>query len=120
MSTTRDPNVRIHDLLDYIRNGKILEAMEEFYDENTVMEEPAYGRTEGLAANLEREKKFLEGVAQFTNFQATPALGQDVSFYENVMDWKTPDGQDVHVEQVAVQRWKNGKIVHERFYYNMG
>jgi hypothetical protein len=29
-------------------------------------------------------------------------------------------GQDVQVEQVAVAKWKDGKIVHERFYYNMG
>jgi hypothetical protein len=26
----------------------------------------------------------------------------------------------VHVEQVAVAQWKAGKIVRERFYYNMG
>jgi hypothetical protein len=26
----------------------------------------------------------------------------------------------VHLEQVAVAKWKNGKIVHERFYYDTG
>jgi hypothetical protein len=26
----------------------------------------------------------------------------------------------VHMEQVVVAKWKNGKIVHERFYYDSG
>jgi hypothetical protein len=26
-------------------------------------------------------------------------------------------GQEIHVEQVAVQEWRDGKIVRERFYY---
>jgi len=42
-------NVRIHELLDYVRNGKILEAMEAFYADDVVMTEP-YHTTEGKAA----------------------------------------------------------------------
>lgn len=30
------------------------------------------------------------------------------------------DGVPVHVEQVSVAKWKNGKIAHERFYYDTG
>jgi len=26
----------------------------------------------------------------------------------------------VHMEQVVVAKWRNGKIVHERFYYDTG
>jgi len=85
-----NPNVRVHELLDYLRNGRIMDAMREFYADDVVMEEPAYGKTEGLAANLAREEQFVDS------------------------------GKPVHVEQVAVARWRDGKIVHERFYYNMG
>lgn len=112
-------NVRIHELLQYVEEGKIMEAMEEFYADDVVMEEPAYGKTVGLPANLAREQKFMDGVAEFKRFEAVPAVGEDFSVYENIMEWRTVDGQDVHMEQVAVQRWKDGKIVHERFYYNM-
>jgi ketosteroid isomerase-like protein len=114
-----DSNVRIRELLDYVRNGKIMEAMDEFYADDVVMEEPAYGRTVGLAANLEREQKFVDSVKQFKSFEApVVAVGDGVSTYENVMDWTDVEGNDIHVEQVAVQKWKDGKIVHERFYYN--
>jgi len=111
-------NVRIHELLDYIRNGRIMDAMHEFYADDVVMEEPAYGKTVGLAANLEREQKFVDSVAEFKRFDApVVAVGDDSACYENVMDWKSADGRDMHVEQVVVQRWRDGKIVHERFYY---
>ena len=36
------------------------------------------------------------------------------------MDWTDVDGNEVHVEQVVVAKWEAGRIVHERFYYNMG
>lgn len=111
-------NVRIHELLDYVRNGKIMDAMKEFYADDVVMTEPAYGETVGLAANLEREQKFVDSVKTFKNFEAPAvAVGDGVSLYENVMDWTDVEGNDIHVEQVAVQKWKDGKIVHERFYY---
>ncbi len=113
-----ESNVRIHELLEYIRNGRIMDAMREFYADNVVMTEPAYGDTAGLAANLEREQKFVDSVKAFKNFEAAAvAVGDGVSIYENVMDWTDVNDNDIHVEQVAVQRWEGGKIVHERFYY---
>ena len=112
--------VRINELLDYIRAGRIMDAMHEFYAEDVVMEEPAYGKTVGLEANLKREQKFVEGVAEFKKFEAVPAVGENFSSYENVMEWTSTDGEEMHIEQVAVQHWKDGKIFYERFYYNMG
>ena len=114
-------NVRINELLDYVRQGRIMDAMREFYADDVIMEEPAYGQTVGLATNLEREQKFVESVKEFKNFQADRvAAGDDFSIYENVMDWIDVNDQAIHVEQVVVAHWKDGKIVHERFYYNMG
>ncbi|WP_428386427.1 ester cyclase [Mucisphaera sp.] len=114
-------NVRINELLDYVRNGRIMEAMPEFYADDTVMEEPAYGKTIGLQANIEREQKFVDSVKEFKNFTADRvAVGDDFSIYENVMDWIDVNGNEIHVEQVVVAQWKDGKIVHERFYYDRG
>ena len=114
--------VRIHDLLEYVRHGRIMDAMNEFYAADVVMTEPAYGATEGLVANLEREQQFVDSVAEFKGFE-TPvvAIDGDRSVYENTMDWRGKDGKDYHVEQVVVARWNDeGKIVHERFYYDRG
>ncbi|MEO1237815.1 MAG: ester cyclase [Planctomycetota bacterium] len=120
--STAATNVRLHDLLDTIRNGRIMDAMNEFYADDVVMSEPAYGDTVGLAANLEREEKFVASVKEFKGFE-TPAVavGDNVGIYENVMDWVDVNGNDIHVEQTVVQRWNaDGKITHERFYYDTG
>ncbi len=110
-------NVRIDELLDYVRNGRIMDAMREFYADDVVMTEPKH-TTEGLEANLEREQEFVDGVAEFKSFEVTAlAKGDDVSMYENVMEWVSTDGESMRVEQVSVAKWKDGKIVSERFYY---
>ena len=119
-ATQIDLQSRLDDLLDYIRNGRIIDAMNEFYDDTLTMTEPAYGDTVGLAANLTREQGFVDSVKEWKNFDVTATtVGDNVTMYESVMDWVNTDGEDVHVEQIAVARWKDGKIVHERFYYNM-
>ena len=111
-------NVRIQELLEYVQQGRIMDAMTEFYSEEVVMEEPMYGKTEGLAANLEREQHFVDSVKEFRGFEAkNVSVGENSAIYENVMDWVDVKGQEIHVEQVAVQEWKDGKIVRERFYY---
>lgn len=117
---TDKQNVRVEELIGYIRDGRIMDAMNEFYAEDVVMEEPAYGATVGLAANLVREQQFVDSVAEFKAFETpTVCIGENSASYENVMDWTSVDGTDNHVEQVVVQDWKGGKIVRERFYYSM-
>jgi hypothetical protein len=120
MSTT-NLQQRLNDLFGYIRQGKIIDAMNEFYDKDTVMQENANPPTEGLAANVEREKQFMSGVKEWKGFTVIASgVGDNVTFYESTSDFVTTGGVPVHVEQVSVAKWKNGKIVHERFYNDMG
>ncbi len=112
---------RLNDLLDHIRQGKILAAMNEFYDPNTKMQENRNPPTVGLAANIEREKQFMSQVKEWKGFTVTATgVGPDVSFYECSLDFVATNGQPVHMEQVVVAKWKNNKIVHERYYYDTG
>lgn len=130
MSTATSATVRdrVHELLSYIRTGRILDAMTEFYDEHAVMEEPAYGETAGLAANIEREKAFLSQVKEWKGFEATAvgvdedgsSTGSGRALIENRLDFVNTAGEAVHMEQVSVQTWRDGKIVRERFYYDRG
>jgi hypothetical protein len=119
--STANLQQRLQDLLDHIRQGKVIEAMNEFYDKDTVMQDNANPPTKGLAANIEREKQFLNGVKEWKGFHVSASgVGDDVTFYESTMDFIATNGQAMHLEQVSVARWKNGKIVHERFYYDTG
>ena len=112
---------RLNDLFGYIRQGKIIEAMSELYDKDVKMQDNANPPTMGQAANVEREKQFLSGVKEWKGFNVTAsAVGDNVTFYECSLDFIATSGQSVHMEQVVVAKWKNGKIVHERFYYDTG
>jgi hypothetical protein len=112
---------RLNDLIGYIQQGKIIEAMNEFYDKDTVMQENANPPTKGLDVNIEREKQAISGVKEWKGFTVTASgVGDNVTFYESTSDFVTTSGVPGHVEQVSVAKWKNGKIVHERFYYDTG
>src|SRR5437660_12800312 len=119
--STANLQQRLQDLLNHVRQGKIIEAMNEFYDKDTVMQDNANPPTKGLAANIEREKQFMSGVKEWKGFTVTASgVGDKVTFYESTSDFVTTSGVPVHIEQVSVAKWKNDKIVHERFYYDTG
>ena len=110
---------RLEDLFSYIREGRILDAINEFYTDDVAMQENDQPPTVGRTANLEREKQFINSVKEWKRFDVTAkGVGDGVTFYETIMDWVATDGTPVHVEQVVVARWQDGRITHERYYYN--
>lgn len=99
---------RLQGLLTYIQQGKIMEAMSEFCDAGTAMQDNANPPTKGLAANIEREKQFINGIREWKGFYVS-ASGAGVTFYESVMEFIATNGQPVRLEQVSVAEWKHAK-----------
>lgn len=120
-TATKSPSVleRAKELQSYIQSGRIIDAMNEFYAHDCAMQENAAAPCIGLAVNIEREQKFLSAVKEWKGYtvKALAASG-DVSIVESAMEFVNTEGKHIKLEQVSVQRWKDGKIVHERFYYN--
>jgi hypothetical protein len=114
---------RVNELQSWIGQGRIIDAMNEFYATDITMQENASPPTVGLHANIEREKKFLSIVKTWKGYNVK-ALAADekagTALIESTMDFVNQQDQHVHMAQVSVQRWKDGKIVHERFYYDTG
>ncbi|WP_455244606.1 hypothetical protein [Petrachloros mirabilis] len=121
VAAANELETRLKELQHYIREGRVIDALLEFYDVNVSMQENANHPTVGLQANIEREKQFLGGVKEWKGFHVKAVgIGHDVTFYEAVFDWIATDGTPIHIEQVALAKWRNGKIVHERFFYDTG
>jgi len=119
ISTAINLQDRLEDLFSYIRQGRILDAINEFYAEDAAMQENNEPPTVGRKTNIEREKQFLSTVKEWKRFEVTAkSVGDDVTFYETVLDWVATDGTPVHVEQVVVAKWQDGRITHERYYHN--
>jgi hypothetical protein len=105
-------------LNDAVLNGKALEAFDELYDDNVVMQENTEPEYRGKEFNRKREVEFFSSVEAWHGGAVLAwAVNDDVSFSEWTMDVTIKGVGRVTMAQVAVRRWKNGKIVHERFYH---
>lgn len=117
MNTT-DLRHRVDTLNTMIRQGRIMEAMEEFYADDVVMCENDAEPTVGLAANLEREQAFVNNTQWHGLELKDVVVDGDTSMVRWWMDFTNSDyGQRLAFTQVAYQRWEDGKIAEERFYY---
>jgi ketosteroid isomerase-like protein len=118
-----DVAARVRELLSYVQQGRIVDAMYEFYAPDAVMQENNNPPTAGLEANVEREKKFVASVRQWKRFDVgavavDPERG--TAFVQSEMEFEGVDGKNYRFDQVSVQTWRDGKIVNEKFYYDTG
>jgi ketosteroid isomerase-like protein len=108
-------------LNDDVLSGKIMDAFEKYYADDVVMQENSEEPRIGKAANRKAEEEFMSSVEAFNGASVkASAVNGDVTFSEWEMDITFKGGKRVQFNQVAVRNWKNGKIVHERFFYNKG
>ena len=113
--TVRD---RVQQLVARAEQWKILEAMQEFYADNVVMQDNLNAPTIGLEANLERERAFVASVTKVNEMRAEAVI---VDGNRAVINWRQDlivNGQRLTFDQLSLQLWENGKIVHERFVYD--
>lgn len=109
------------ELQDMVLQGKLMDAFEKFYADDVTMQENSEEPRVGKEVNREFEKQYLDMVQEFhgakLNQVAFSDNGETVfAYWEFDMTFK--DGKRKKTAQVSVQKWKDGKIVKERFFYN--
>ena len=116
-----DVAARVADLVSYIQSGRIHDAMLEFYADDVQMQENNNPPTLGLPANVEREKQFVASIKEWKSLNVE-TIAVDAkrgrSALQTNFSFINQDGQLVQYDQVAVQQWRDGKITHEKFYYD--
>ena len=106
-------------LNDAILTGKALEAFEQYYADDVVMQENSDEPRVGKDANRKAEIEFFSSLAEFHEGKlVSSAVNGDTTFGEWFMDITFKNGYRAKMAQVAVRRWKDGKIASERFYYH--
>ena len=97
--------------------GKMLDALAAHYADDCVFEEGDGARRLGRAAQYEHLAGFfatLKGLNAATlHAQST---GADVSLSEWTFDMTAADGTPIVWNEVLVRRWKDDRVVSERFY----
>ncbi|MCA9521112.1 MAG: nuclear transport factor 2 family protein [Myxococcales bacterium] len=110
---------RVAALNAMVQAGKAMEAFEEFYADEIVMQENSNPEVAGKAANRQRE---MEVYSAITEFRGATLLDTLVDGNRSASVWRF---DYTHAQygrmlftQVALQTWENGKVVRERFFYD--
>ncbi|MEM7357247.1 MAG: SnoaL-like domain-containing protein [Acidobacteriota bacterium] len=101
--------------------GQIMEAFEKFFAEDCTMQENSNEPTVGKDANRQRELDFLGAVDQVHGIElvaSATATGDGVSFSEWTFDMTMKGGDRKKLVQTSVRRWRDGRVIRERFYYD--
>ena len=108
---------QVRAVVDGILAGDILGTFDRYYADDVVMSENGVDDRVGKAANREYEEAFVDGVTFHGAEVGEVLVDGDRSAIEWTLDF-TPNGGDRVVQkQVAVQRWRDGKVVRETFYH---
>jgi ketosteroid isomerase-like protein len=111
---------RIKDIYQHLAEGKAIEAFDKYYHDDVVMIEATGDKREGKPVCREFEVNWFNGVQEMHDggVDAFTSDGNDTTMVETWMDVTFKVGTRMKMEQVARQKWKDGKIIEERFYYN--
>ncbi|MFT4537152.1 MAG: ketosteroid isomerase-like protein [Saprospiraceae bacterium] len=106
------------DVFNMLAKGQFIEAMDKYFDNDVQLFEGNNPSKEGKEHCINIEKEILSNVGEFIQYTVSNfAVSGDTSFSEAIMEYKEKDGTHVKVEQAVVSKWKDGKIVQERFYH---
>jgi hypothetical protein len=109
---------KISSINDMILQGKAMEAFEEYYHDDVVMQENENPEVVGKDANRKREEEFFGAITDFRGAKPLKVtVGENTTMVEWHFDYTHKDWGIRNYIQVAVQDWKDGKIVKEKFYY---
>jgi len=106
------------DLIRLVEDSKMLDAITKYYDENIAMQENTLPPVVGFATNYEREASFYGSLLALKFTLVSVVVEGDRAVINWVFDYTTADGKQYRMDEIAVQTWRNGKIVHERFIYD--
>ena len=104
-----------------ILKGNILGVFEELYADTIVMQENNEAQRIGKDVNREYETNFVNSIEEFHDAEIkSVAVNEETgtAMVESFMDVTLKGYGRVARTQVAVQKWEDGKIVFERFYYS--
>lgn len=103
--------------------GQTLEAFEKYYhDDVHVTEIPTGEKREGKEAQRKAIAQWFDMVEEFHDSGVNSICADEsneVSTAETWMDVTFKGGHRTKMSEVAVQKWQDGQIIEEKFYYHM-
>ena len=109
---------KVGDLNDMLLQGQQIEALEKFYDPEVEVQENDDDPVRGKVRAIQARKAFLAGVKEINCVKPLKvAVGEATTMVEWQVSYQLNEGTEQQFTQVAVQEWKDGQIVREKFYF---
>jgi len=107
----------VQSVIDGILAGKILETFDTYYADDVVMSENRVDERVGKAVNRQYEEAFIGNVEFHGASVGHVIVDGNTAAVEWTFDLTPKGGSRTMQHQVAVQTWKDGKVVREDFYH---
>ncbi|HVG25628.1 MAG TPA: nuclear transport factor 2 family protein [Thermoanaerobaculia bacterium] len=109
---------QVRELNDLVAAGQLVEGIDRYYADDVEMAESAAQSMRGKEANRARELAFQTGLtrwdAQLLSSAVDDAKGTALNQW--AIDYSHAEWGDGTLRQVAVQQWRDGRVVRESFY----
>ena len=102
-----------------VEEGAHSEACEEFYTENSSMQENQAPPRIGRSAHVNNERKVMARAKSIVSQCVAPVfVNGDRVVIRWIFDFVWADGSTTHMEELAYQRWEGERIAEETFFYD--
>jgi len=119
--TLRDDFTKaLADFASLIQSDRTVEAIERYYAEDAIVFEnrdlARAGRDACALWEREQRRQLAKAPSVVVRAQGRDD-GGTTAFFELVVRWEEQSGRCLRLEEVLIQRWHQGKIAEERYYY---
>ena len=112
---------RVSEFVAAVREGRYVEAIEGFYAENASMKENLGPERRGRDALIQYEKAVLGGLkSMVTRNVGAVLIDGDRVVINWLFEMTGHDGSVRRMDELALQTWRDDRIVEEQFYYDTG
>jgi hypothetical protein len=112
--TANAVGARVGRLIDYVRQGRVYDAIGEFYAPDVELGRAAMAPMFGLETREGRAWATANPGAEWRNFRVRGVgVNGDTSFVECSLEFVSTVGERYAMHQVAVAQWCEGKIIKE-------
>lgn len=108
----------VQQLNQLVANRQLVTGIETFYADDVAMVEAGGEPMIGKEANRERERAFENGLTKWNATLLASAVDESrgTALNQWSIDFEHAQWGAGQLRQVAVQQWRDGRIVHEAFY----
>ncbi|WP_417736546.1 hypothetical protein [Rosistilla oblonga] len=109
-----------------VNKGEFVEVMQDYVDDNEYVQIEGDGRTLNSKQEiidfevdaLKSVTKYHGGTIGAIGVAQDDGNGNGVTMAEYSFSYDTTDGKTVVLEETQIAKWKNGKMVYNRYYFN--